>query len=129
MRVLITGDRNWEDADTIVRRLRELRDEHGLDLLVIHGGATGADITAGMACDAMGVDQVCIPANWRGRGKAAGPFRNVFMFKLTKPDLVVAFHDNIHFSKGTKHMVEYAESKGCPVEIVASTRKFRPVGV
>lgn len=41
------------------------------------------------------------------------------MFDEHHPDLVLAFHKNIAESKGTKHMMEYAKKKGCPVRLVS----------
>jgi hypothetical protein len=37
----------------------------------------------------------------------------------TKPHLVIAFHDDIDNSKGTKHTVTEARKRGIEVEIIA----------
>ena len=57
---------------------------------------------------------------WRSYGKKAGPIRNVTMFQKEKPDVVLAFHDNLEESRGTKHMVEFARRKRTPVELYNS---------
>ncbi len=36
----------------------------------------------------------------------------------TKPDLVIAFHNNLEESKGTKHIVNVARKRGIDVEII-----------
>lgn len=53
-------------------------------------------------------------ADWLFHGKAAGPIRNQHMLDEGKPDLVLAFHDNIEESKGTKDMVRRALKAGIP---------------
>ena len=59
------------------------------------------------------------PAKWDEHGKAAGPIRNRQMFDSEKPELVIAFHNDLANSKGTKDMVAYARSKGCPVNFIS----------
>jgi hypothetical protein len=51
-------------------------------------------------------------ANWEKHGLAAGPIRNRQMLTEGKPDLVIAFHENIEKSKGTKNMLELAKQAG-----------------
>lgn len=60
------------------------------------------------------------PANWNLHHKAAGPIRNQQMLDEGKPNLVVAFHNDINNSKGTQHMVKIAKKAGIPTFVVAS---------
>jgi hypothetical protein len=83
---------------------------------VIEGGQKGADKLARIAADSIGLDVIEFPANWRGRLKAAGPYRNRLMLDL-KPDLVIAFHEDIKNSKGTKDCVEEAKRRGIAIEL------------
>lgn len=119
-RVIVTGDRNWktvEDAEIVGGALGALKDRHGLDLLVIEGGAAGVDTLARRYCEREGIDVITCWANWAGRSVRqgerltyyAGPFRNKLMLTLFEPvDLVVGFHRFIHGSKGTKDMLRIA---------------------
>lgn len=60
-----------------------------------------------------------IPADWTTYGKAAGPIRNRQMLDLN-PDIVIAFHNDITSSKGTKDTVTEAKRRGIPrVEIIS----------
>lgn len=86
--------------------------QDGLVDLIIHGGAAGADSSAGeWARSKYGVHEVKVNANWYLHGKAAGPMRNAAML-LLKPDLVIAFPGD----RGTAHMVKLAREAG--VEVV-----------
>lgn len=108
MKVLITGSRDWKDRAAIERGLELMQ-----PTLVIHGDAQGADWIADAVAQTDGLQRAKFPANWGGEGKAAGPKRNRLMFDLMKPDVVLAFP--LPQSVGTKDMMNYARSQGCPV--------------
>lgn len=110
-RVLVCGDRNWSNYGVIANRLREL----SRGTLIISGGARGADTLACLAAKALGFAYVEVRADWERHGKAAGAIRNREMLKL-KPDLVIAFHDDLTKSKGTADMLRIARAAGIPTE-------------
>ena len=58
------------------------------------------------------------PADWARHGKRAGPLRNLRMLHEGRPDLVLAFHDDIENSKGTAHMVTIAQRAGVDVRLI-----------
>ena len=115
MIILICGDRNWTNLEVMVREMELLPKV----ATIVHGAARGADTMAGVIADSLGMTVVPFPADWKKYGRSAGPVRNREMFRKTDPDLVLAFHDNIDASKGTKDMVNYARQQGCQVKIVA----------
>ncbi len=117
MKILICGDRNWNDFITVYTILREYQN---IATLVVHGGVRGADSLAGDAAEALRIPVKTYPADWSKHGSSAGPIRNITMFNETNPDLVIAFHNDLASSKGTKHMVEYARSLGARVILVDS---------
>jgi hypothetical protein len=111
-RVLVCGDRNWTNLEAIRRELSRHRPS-----VVIHGTARGADTLAGIAALELGISVERYPANWTKYGRAAGPIRNRQMLEIGRPDLVLAFHENIADSRGTADMIRIAEKKGVPVEL------------
>jgi hypothetical protein len=116
--LLITGAREWDNPQIIENALREYRKIHLLNLLVIHGHCPwGADSQADKICKRLGIDRVLVPANWEGRGNPAGPERNRLMEELIEIDEVLAFHDNLERSKGTKDMVKIAQNANIPVNL------------
>jgi hypothetical protein len=119
-RVLITGDRHWDDYKAIRRILKALLKRHGLKLFVIEGGARGADRLAGEACRNLGIPFAEVPALWDFHGRAAGPIRNASMLNLD-PDLVIAFHADLAHSKGTRNMVEQARKRGVPCKLYSGS--------
>ena len=114
MRVLVTGDRHWDDRGIVTQVIKDLLREYWLTT-IIEGEAPGADLISRKIALSMGVDVTAFPANWTKYGKAAGPIRNKRMIEEGEPDLVVAFHDNLMQSKGTRNMVELAHREGLPV--------------
>lgn len=114
MRVLVCGNRNWRDMSVIERELKKLP----IDTLIIHGAARGADALGGFVADKLGFKVKSFPAKWNIYGKAAGPIRNQQMIDEGKPDFVLAFHENINESRGTKDMVNRARGVGIKVEII-----------
>ncbi len=121
LRVLICGSRNWTDKRRIGRYLDTLMDEEGYEashITIIHGACKGADYHAGMEAKGRGMNVLEFPAKWSSLGLAAGPKRNQQMLDEGKPDRIVAFHENITSSKGTKDMVTRSEIAGLPVTII-----------
>lgn len=123
MRVLICGDRNWDDGEFISAWVERLAKNHasvhealknyprGFDpLVIIEGEARGADKLARKAAERFGLGVLRFPARWARYGKQAGPIRNQQMLDEGKPDMVLAFHDDIKNSKGTLDMIRKAES-------------------
>lgn len=106
-KVLVTGSRDFTDVSIIQSALA---DERPGSMLVIHGGARGADSIAGqLARDAYGVHEVIVPALWDKNGKrAAGPMRNAAMLDL-KPDVVLAFFKQGAANIGSNQCVREAE--------------------
>lgn len=121
-RVLICGDRNWTDYETVVKELSKVHQSEGVEI-VIEGDANGADRLGGVAATVLGIPFKAYPANWKKFGKQADPIRNMQMLTEGKPTLVMAFHDFIDNSKGTKHMVKIASEAGVTVKIFKSKER------
>ena len=116
-RILICGSRDWNDFNTIKKYLQTLPK----DTVIIHGGCRGADSIAGYLAKQMEMEVQVYKADWNKFGKGAGPQRNQRMIDEGKPDLVVAFHDDIDNSKGTLDMVTRSKSSGLDVLLFNST--------
>lgn len=98
---------------------------------LIEGGADGADDAAAAWAedspmhshnehpDDPPFEHLKFKADWLSYAKAAGPIRNKKMLDEGKPDLVIAFHDDIDNSKGTKHMVGIAKKARVPAYVVS----------
>jgi len=117
MRVLITGDRNWDNRSVIETQLSDLPPGS----IIVQGGAKGAD-TIAMLNLVPYLTTITYPAEWELHGKAAGPIRNRKMLD-TKPDLVLGFHNDITTSKGTRDCLLEAQRRGIP------TRLFNDQGI
>jgi len=113
--VLICGDRNWKNEQTIRTLLLELQPK-----TVVTGGCRGADLLAEKVAAELKIKVVSYPANWTEYGKKAGPIRSNLMLQDSIPDMIVAFHGDIENSKGTKNMVTQASEKGYPVKVIPS---------
>lgn len=99
----------------------------GYDTL-IEGEAKGADSIARDCAKYLGMIVLPFPAQWkkyggRGRGNPAGPIRNQQMLDEGKPNLVVAFHNNIDKSKGTKDMLNRTKKAGIPCYLISEGDK------
>ena len=109
-RILFCGSRFWTDREAIMRVLKVLPKGS----VIIEGEARGADRIACEEATRLGLTVVPFPADWKRYGLAGGPIRNTQMLKEGKPDAVVAFHDNIDESKGTKNMLKQARAAELP---------------
>lgn len=98
LRLLVCGDRNWYDSVVVEKKIRELNPS-----IIIHGAARGADSLASSVAKQLGIPVLKFPALWEKYGRAAGPIRNQQMLDEGDPNFVLAFHDDIEHSKGTRH--------------------------
>jgi hypothetical protein len=121
MRILVCGDRKFEDFDLMLETLSKYFNGPG-DIL-IHGCAKGADqlaeyvLTMHMFAELGNIPAIQrFPADWEKYGKAAGPIRNKQMLDEGKPDMVIAFL--APHSKGTKNMIDQAKAAEIPVHVV-----------
>lgn len=117
-KVLMFGARDWTDPVPIVEELKRLIEEHGVsNLLVIEGGADGADELAGRYATDWNIHTARVPALWKTRGRGAGPQRNAIMAAL-EPDEAIGFHENLFASKGTADMARRLDKAGIPYRIL-----------
>lgn len=68
MRVLICGDRNWNDTALVEKKLIDLERNDflvGGGLVIIHGAARGADLIAARAAFKLGIKLEHYPAHWQ----------------------------------------------------------------
>jgi hypothetical protein len=119
MRLLVSGDRNWEweNRHIILQEIKDLS-----PAIIIHGGARGVDYIAGKVGDFLNIETIVYPAEWDTYGKAAGPIRNLQMIKEGKPDFILGFHTDIENSKGTKHMINQAIRYKIPYKLITETK-------
>lgn len=141
MRILVTGSRSWADRDTIYGALNDVVTEHGLwlkpdeygnslpsrDVVVVHGGAHGADRIAGAWAIANGLKVEVHPADWDRHGKSAGLIRNqemvdagadVALAFVTRCSLKGCAQFRPHGSHGAMHCASLAQGAGIPTRII-----------
>lgn len=112
-RVLVFGDRHYKNADRIRKKLQSI----GIDSIevLIEGECDGADKLSAAVAKELGLPDYKIrrfPAKWGLYGRAAGPLRNAQMIKEGRPNLALAFHDDISSSVGTRSMIKQIEKAG-----------------
>jgi len=117
MIILVCGSRDWKNIELIRDHLSRLS-----PVKVIHGGCSGADMISGVIAKEIGIPVQVFPADWKSHGRSAGPIRNQKMLDEGKPDLILAFHNNIDSSRGTKDMVKRAKKIGVPVDVINESR-------
>lgn len=108
--VIVCGGRDYGNATSICQNLERLFLEFGDSLVVVTGGATGADFIANTWARHRNVRRAVVRPDW-SKGRKAGPLRNAEMLRRFKPVLVVAFPGG----KGTADMVRQAQAAGVPV--------------
>lgn len=115
-KVIIAGSRGFSNYKLLREKcneyLREKRKDY--NIIIISGGARGADTLGEKYAQDEGFSLEVFPANWNKFGKSAGFRRNEQMAEVA--DALIAFWDGK--SHGTKHMIEIMENKNLLVKIV-----------
>jgi hypothetical protein len=115
-KVIIAGSRGFSNYKLLREKcneyLREKRKDY--NIIIISGGARGADFFGEKYAQDEGFPLEIYPANWNKFGKSAGFRRNEQMAEVA--DALIAFWDGK--SHGTKHMIEIMENKKLLVKVV-----------
>lgn len=122
IKLAISGDRDWSDRETIKEVLSKYLSS--VELLIL-GDARGTDQIAAEVAEELGFPKkniVIEKAEWNKYHLAAGPIRNQKMIDHN-PDILLAFHNNLMKSKGTKDCVNRAKDVGITVNLYHSKTK------
>jgi hypothetical protein len=111
-KVRVCGSREYEDKSAVWTALDKIWETDGDDLIIIQGGATGADYLAKQWAIDHQVPVYHFPARWRKYGKKAGMRRNREMLERAEPDLVLGFPHPTKDSIGTHAMMAIARRAG-----------------
>jgi hypothetical protein len=106
-RILVCGGRDYTDQERVFRILDKALDTFK-EVIIIQGGATGADTCAKNWALSRGMLYDEYPAEWDRFGKRAGYIRNALMIDVGKPELVIVFPGG----KGTDMMAKLAVDAG-----------------
>lgn len=132
MRVLVCGSRHLQDDAFVLSTLSRIHRERGPIVVIIQGGAKGADRYAGWWARDNDVRQSIHYAKWHdisnpaavvkhslASGKPynvmAGFWRNAEMLRKGRPDLCVAFKKTGAKNAGTQDMIDRCTAAGVEV--------------
>ncbi|WP_373124749.1 DUF2493 domain-containing protein [Blautia producta] len=125
-RCVVAGCRNFKDYSLVERVMMHKLEVFGQRLIIISGGAQGADALGERFAEEHQLRIERYPADWDKYGRAAGPIRNEQMAQAAH--MVVVFWDGK--SKGTESMIKMACKYGREMQIVRTDRKvFRNLEV
>ena len=108
-RVLVCGGRNYNNINMVYKVLCSVLSccrNKGYTLVIIQGGAKGADYMADKWAKENNIKSITFKADWDKYSKAAGAIRNQNMLNLSNPNLVIAFPGG----NGTKDMINRAKT-------------------
>jgi len=112
-RVLVSGSLSFDDYELLAATLdRFLADKQ--NVVIVTGGATGAESLGERYAGDCGLVVKQYLADWERYGRGAKVIRNTQM--IDAADQAVFFWDGKN--KGIAELIEKAEAKGIPVEVV-----------
>ena len=115
-KVVIAGSRGFSNykllKDVCNEILKEKKKEY--NIVIISGGARGADKAGEMYANEEKLDLEIFPADWKKYGKSAGFRRNEQMANVA--DALIAFWNGE--SHGTKHMIDICKEKGLEINVI-----------
>lgn len=121
-RILVTGSREW----TAVRKMKDVMDnlsrKYHANVVVVHGGARGADQMAAHYARAYGMQTERHKADWHRYGKGAGPIRNQLMVDLGADEILAFLVEGLP-CVGTRDCIDRAKKAGIPVREYVQRKK------
>ncbi len=140
--VCVSGSRHWRDethGDCVASALLAVHERFNTTtpprpMVLVHGDCPGVDRIAAHRAQCLWPQVVIrvMPAPWRDKGRAAGPWRNTQMILQHQPDVLVFCHDKLKESKGTADCHRQAQqfqacaAQACVCDVsdeTASTRR------
>lgn len=123
-RIIVAGTRDFNNYEMLNAELSDFLNnilddvEPQSDIEFISGTANGADALGEKFARSRGYSLRLFPAYWNKYGKAAGPIRNKQMAEYASEEhgVLFAFWDGK--SRGSKNMIELANTYGLEVHIV-----------
>lgn len=115
MRLLVCGGRNFSNYEFLETVLNEYYIKYGNSLVIISGGAKGADSMAEHFADTNNLEKHIIYADWAKYGKKAGHLRNQKMIDEGQPDEAVAMPGG----PGTRDMINRCRLAGIKINVYA----------
>jgi hypothetical protein len=124
MKILVCGDRNYNNRNKVNEILTHYKTfSYPSHLIIVEGGAQGADTLAKEIGIQLGAQIKEYKAQWGTYGKGAGPIRNKLMLDDNLDiEIVIAFHNDIEHSRGTKNMIKLAEKYHKKVILIQGTQ-------
>lgn len=116
-KVIIAGSRDFNDYELLKFKTTHILQNiiaKGEEIIIISGTARGADQLGERYALEMGYKLERYPAKWDIYGKRAGYLRNQQMAEVA--DAAIIFWDGK--SRGTKHMIDTARSKGLQYRVI-----------
>ena len=114
MRLAVVGSRKLTNYSKVKEVLNRYYTQYGSDLVIVSGGAAGADSMAEWFAKEHGLKTHIIKPDWNKHGKSAGFIRNQEIWD--NADAGVAFWDGK--SKGTAHSFKISAAQDKDLEIV-----------
>ncbi|GJG69378.1 hypothetical protein PRLR6025_28470 [Prevotella lacticifex] len=114
--IIIAGGRDFDDYSLLQSKCLPIIERQMVnhDVIIMSGHAKGADMLGERFAEEHGLKLEVYPADWKAHYRSAGFRRNEQMGNIANG--LIAFWDGE--SHGTKHMIEYAKSKGLDVNVV-----------
>ena len=113
-RIIIAGGRDFDDYSLLQSKCLPIIERLMADyeVIIMSGHAKGADLLGERFAKEHGLKLEVYPADWK---RSAGFRHNEQMGDIANG--LIAFWDGE--SHGTKHMIEYAKSKGLDVNVIS----------
>jgi hypothetical protein len=114
MRIAVVGSRTWSDVEAIESLLDRALGTYGEELVIVSGGAKGADTIGERWARRNQVPTLIHLPFWDRHGRKAGFVRNQHIVR--DAELVIAFR--VPGSKGTQLTIDLALKAGIPCHII-----------
>ena len=126
-RVCVAGGRDFDNYPALKTALEALlaacpAGQGGAGVIIVSGGATGADRLGERFAKEHGLGLEVYPADWSAHGRYAGPIRNAQMAQIS--DELAAFWNGR--SRGTRHMIGQMRRLGKPCAVFDYQGRPRP---
>lgn len=115
IKMLVCGGREFDDLQLFIDVMKSIEEKKEFaarqPVVIIEGGAKGADFLARCWAKYCGYQHEPYPADWKKYGRSAGYIRNKQMLDEGRPDFVVAFPGG----SGTEDMVQQTRARSIEV--------------
>jgi hypothetical protein len=116
-KVIVAGDRDWDQPELILRVLRGLKHKYGPNMMILNNGLQGAEAMANLAAHQLQLHRHSYAPHYEDLGTAALSKAHQTMIDLNLGEIKVCLVFEERTRRDTRDLIRRCEAAGIPWQV------------